>query len=335
MSMNNRTLILNKRMMLGALAALAVASASACSPANFGVAPASEEFAQSVTYAKDVDVLWMIDTSTSMDKHQNLLAAQMGIFVDSLNETGLNYQVAVTTMDMGSSGEKGRFVAQSGTPAILTAQTPDLKNVLSNRLRLGANGSPVERGQEALKAALTAPNITTGANKGFLRPNSLLVVVFLSDEEDQSANQDYAAFLDEIRPPLATGERSWVSHVMGVMPNDPSCTTAEWGYSSVAYRYMSLATASGGVSESICDADLRRALTNVKARILEIATEYKLDRKPIVSTIQVVVNGQPVPKDSVNGWSYIAEKNSIRFHGNAVPKPGSGIRVNFDPEGLK
>ncbi len=324
------------RFFLIAVAAVCMSAFLGCSKQQFGIASQSQEFGQSVTFNTQVDVLWVIDTSSSMKRHQELLASQMGSFVSELNQTGLNYQIAVTTMDMGASGARGRLIAKAGTPVVLTASSPGLVSILSDRLIAGESGSPVERGLEAMSAALQGALIPHNSNFGFLRPNALLVVVFLTDEEDQSPEGDYDQLLDGLRPPLPYGDRSWLVHVMGVMPNDPSCMSAQWGHSSVAYRYISLAEASGGVAESICDADLRRAVTNMRARILEVMTEYPLgSRLPIVESIKVYVDGKPIEKSTANGWSYLAAKNSIRFHGSAVPKPNSKIKVEYDPAGLK
>lgn len=318
------------------LAAAAVAMTVGCSEQKFGLAPEEQQFGNKIAYNTEVDVLWVIDTSSSMDKHQSLLAAQVGLFVDSLNKTGLNYQMAVTTMDMSSSGAKGKFL---GSPAILTASTPGLISQLQARLQAGASGSPVERGLEAMKASVSAPLSSAGGNNyGFLRPNALLAVIFLSNEDDQSASADYGAFLDSVRPPLPSGERSWVAQFMGVTPDDPTCKTSEWdqaGYSEAGLKYIALADESGGNSEAICDADLRRALTNVKARILEIITEYKLARVPNLSTLQIFINGALVPQDAVNGWTYHSNTNSIRFHGTAVPRSDATIMVKYDPTGTK
>lgn len=324
-----------------ALALLAFgAFASGCNQQKFGLGSETQEFGQKVAYNTQVDVLWVIDTSSSMDTYQNQLAPQMGVMVGAMNQTGLDYHMAVTTMDMGSGGAKGKFVAASGTPLVLTSQTPNLTNILAQRIQLGGAGSPVERGLEAMKAALSSPLATsTGNNAGFLRPNALLVIVFLSNEDDQSASADYASFLDTIRPPLAaTGERSWLAQFMGVTDSDSSCKTSQWsqaGYSEIGSKYIALANESGGVSEAICDADLRRALTNVKARILEVMTEYRLDRTPNLTTLAVYVNGGLVPQDATNGWTYYASNNSVRFHGTAVPPVDSSIRIAYDPSGIK
>lgn len=306
-----------------------------CGGQTFGVEEGSSNFGQSVTYNTEVDVLWVIDTSGSMAKRQAEVAKQMPAFINGLNATGLDYHLGVTTMDMSGSGAKGRLIAQPGTPLVLTKTTPNLVNILAGRVQAGENGSPVERGREALMTALAMTG-SDKANAGFLRQNSLLNVIFVSDEEDESDNSiDYVAALDAIKPVLPLGDRSWIAHFVGVVPYDPTCKTAEWGFSSPGTRYISLAEASGGVSESICDANFLRALTNVRSRIFERLTEFALDRLPVVSSIKVVVNGVVVPNSETNGWSYRASANSIRFHGTAIPAAGARIAVTFDPDGLK
>lgn len=314
----------------------ALFAATSCSQQQFGLQSQSQEFGTKVMYNTQVDVLWVIDTSSSMDKYQNLLAPQMGLFVDALNQTGLDYHMAVTTMDMSGSGEDGKFVAQTGTPLVLSNSTPNFTNILSQRIQLGGNGSPVERGEEAMKAALSSP-LVTGYNNGFLRAGAMLVVVFLSNEDDSSATANYSGFLDTLRPPI-NGQRSWLAQFMGVTSDDPTCQTSAWtsaGYSEVGTKYMSLASSSGGTSQSICSLDLRTALTNVKARILEVITQYTLNQAPDIASIVVHENGTLVPQDATNGWTYDSTSNSIRFHGTYVPNVDASVKVDYQPAGIK
>lgn len=328
--MSSRTLLVTRALVILGLAAVL----NACSGQKFGIQAQNEEFGQRATYNTEVEILWVIDSSGSMAKHQGLLADQAGLFLDALNQTELNYQIGVTTMDMSGSGARGRFLYQAGTPGILKPTTSNLLPLFQARLRAGETGSMLERGQEAMKAALELNSAAGSSNAGFLRPNSLLVVIFLSNEEDKSVEADYATYLDQIRPPLPSGERSWIAHFMGVMPNDANCKTSEWNFSSSGQRYIKLVESSGGVSESICDADLRRALTNVKARILEVITEFPLEGKPSVASLEVWIDGVKIAQETTNGWSYNSATNAIRFHGAAVPKPGAMIKVKFDPATL-
>lgn len=302
-----------------------------CSSQNFAVSSENQEFGTKVNYNTEVDVLVVIDTSPSMAKHQEALADQMPALVAALDRTKLDYRVAVTTMDLGGGTANGKFV---GTPAVLPFYTSNLGQVLANRVRLGENGG-LEEGLGAMYAALTSPNID-GPNAGFLRQNALLSVIFLSNEEDHSSSRDYETFLNGLKPALPSGARSWIANFIGVLPGDTSCQTSDWGYFSPGSKYKALADASGGRSENICTGSLSSAVSNIRKRIMEIITEYSLgDRTANESTIKVYLNGELVPKDDVNGWTFVESRNTIIFHGSYLPLVGSLIRVDFKPKEIQ
>jgi hypothetical protein len=303
---------------------------SACNNQNFALTPVNNSFAQSATFNNQVDVLWVIDTSSSMGQRQLALANQMNLFIGALNSTGLDYHIAVTTMDNSPSGARGRFL---GSPAVLTNGTPNLVNVLAQRMQAGEAGSNVERGEQAAKLALSEPNLS-GANAGFLRTNALLDVIFLSDEDDSSPSDDYLGFFNTLKPNLPTGSMNWVAEFIGVVTTDPTCSSAAWNYSNPGLKYVSLVNASGGAATSICGGDFASAVTNVKARVLEIITAYPLSRLPKVETIAVSINGASVPQNAVNGWTYSTVTNTVSFHGSAIPSIYSRISVTFTPAEL-
>jgi hypothetical protein len=316
------------------VAAAVVTFTVGCSNPKFDVSQGKQEFGQEATYNTQVDVLFVVDSSSSMGPRQSALSNEVPTFISMLDQTGLDYHIAVTSMDMDNGGAQGQFVSQAGTSKVLTRGMPDLVPMLAQRIRLGNTGSRIEQGLASMKSALS-PSLLSGFNAGFLRPQALLAVVFLSDENDQSPTDNYISFLNTLRPKLSSGETSWLAHFIGVVPNDTNCTSAEWQFFSPGLKYMELATASGGVAESICKADLSDAVTNMRARLLEVITEYRLAGFPKVDSIVVTVDGVVVPKDALNGWTYHKDINSVRFHGRAIPKPNSKIRVDFSPEKLQ
>lgn len=316
---------------LVAAASLVVLTA-ACSPQKFGLAPQSDQFAQSVKYDANVDVVWVVDSSGSMAPRQAALAAQMPALFASMAGKGLTWRMAATTMDMSASGERGAFLRRDGGPPWVEYSQPDALSRMMSRLQPGATGSPMERGRHALKAAFSSPN-SDGPNAGFLRAQSLLVAVFLSDEEDQSANDDYLGFLNRIRPPLANGQRGWMADFVGVVPDDPECKTTQWNDFSPGTKYIDLARASGGVVESVCGANLSKLVASLQARILEVITAYRLSTAAQPDTVRVRVNGSPVPADPANGWTYDNATTSVIFHGAAIPPAGARIQVDYDPQG--
>jgi hypothetical protein len=72
-------------------------------------------------------------------------------------------------------------------------------------------------------------------------------------------------------------------------------------------------------------------VTHIKARIIQVLTDYKLTRKPDLATVRVYANNQLVPHDATNGWDYIADGNLIRFYGSWIPASDVVIRVDFKP----
>ena len=135
--------------------------------------------------SKPVDLLFMVDNSGSMEEEQNNLAANFGIFIDLLLLTPADFRIAVVSTDMIDPLQSGRFQAKAGNPKVLGRNTQNLKQVFTENAKLGTLGDGFEKGLGAVEAALTAPLIT-GENAGFLRPDAVLGIIYLSDEEDCS-----------------------------------------------------------------------------------------------------------------------------------------------------
>lgn len=316
---------------LGMMTVLATSLMACDQSVNFDLPATSNNFGQTVTYNNKVDILWIVDNSSSMLKHQNSLSTQVPDLVSRLNSLKMDYQMAVVTTSLGgTSPDGGKFI---GTPKYVTNKTSDLVNILKAKMIVGEAGSNNERGLESMGMALS-PSYLANEGRGFLRNDALLVVIALSDEDDKSAvsspSSHYARFLDSIKAPWVDGSRSWVFNFIGVIPTSTNCSTFN-DYAEVGYEFVSLVEASGGVQESICSSNLGNAISNIRARIYQILTDFKLTSKPILDSIVVKINGAVVPRSKTNGWDYISANNSIRFYGTAVPAADASIRVDFKP----
>jgi len=315
------------------LAAMMATSLMACSSGvSFDLPQTSDNFGQSVTYNNKVDIVWIVDNSSSMLKHQQNLSNQIPDLVTKLNSLKMDYHMAVVTTSMGgTSPDGGRFI---GSPKYVTAGTPDLVNNLKNRMIVGEAGSNNERGLESMENALSSGYLAN-EGRGFFRDDALLVVIALSDEDDKSAVSNpvshYVNFLDGLKQPWVDGTRSWVFNFIGVLPTSTGCKTFN-DYAEVGWTFVDIAKESGGVQESICTANLSTAITNIRARIYQILTDFKLSKIPVVESIVVKINGVVIPRSSVNGWDYIPANNSIRFYGSAVPAADASIKVDFKPK---
>lgn len=316
--------------LLVSITALWIAGCS--SNTQFGVPAQDFSFGQQVTYNNKVDVLFVIDNSQTMAKHQSAIGSQFSSFIDVLNQKGIDYNIGVTTMDVSSNGARGALL---GSVKVINSRTPNLKNQFLANVNIGETGSDLERGIDGLRRAITSP-LVDGANAGFLRADAVLAVVFVTNEDDKSSGSisEVIAALDAVKPPFPYGARGWFANLIGVLDLNVDCSTSA-SYTEPGDRYLALVDHSGGTSASICSNNMTSALANVRQRIAELMSEYRLGREPIVSTIQVAVNGQLLPNDPVNGWTYVADGYIIRFNGTAVPPAGSDIRIAYQPKSSK
>lgn len=298
---------------------------SSCSKPQYSLPDQSQNFAQQVTYNNKVDIVLMIDNSSSMDIYQARLASEAPALIDTLNSLDMDYRIVVVTTDMQGGGNGGRFI---GTPAVLTPATANLAALLQQKINVGTTGSSLERGLQSIQAALQYDNGAT-----FIRQDAALAVLAITSEDDYSAGtaQSFINYFTQLKPNLPTNKKGWLVNVIGIPNLQSPCPSASFGYTETTVKWNALAQASGGLVESICQVSLAIAVTNIQKRIVQMLTDFPLNRKPILDTLVVRINGQVVPQDNANGWEYISEGYLIRFHGSYVPGATDGISVDFTP----
>lgn len=300
----------------------------ACSKNDFGLPAESQQFSAGVKYNNKVDILFMVDNSSSMLKYQNKFSSEVPAMISALNSTGLDYHIAITNSDIRSGAGGGKFV---GSPKYFSNGTPNLVSSLQARLLQGQAGNDLEQGLDSVYRALQ-PSYLSGEGAGFLRDDALLAIVILTNEDDYSSVSTTTVrnYFDSLKRPFAADTKSWMMNFIGVTSISGSCSTAA-EFKEAGLRYMEIADYTGGIKESICDSTLSTAVSNMRKRIVEVMSEYRLDRVPVLSSIKVTKNGETVPKDDVNGWSYYAPSNSVRFHGTYQPTAYDTVNVNYAP----
>ncbi|MEN0060007.1 MAG: hypothetical protein AAGB31_14295, partial [Bdellovibrio sp.] len=168
---------------MAAVAAMAVLTACSQEVA-FDLPQTNNTFEGNVSYNNKVDILWIVDNSSSMLQPQRNLSNQIPSLVSKLNQLKMDYHMAVVTTSMGGTNpDGGKFI---GSPKYVTSTTPNLVSTLTSRMVIGEAGSNNERGLESMATALSASYLAN-EGKGFFREDALLVVIALSDEDDKSA----------------------------------------------------------------------------------------------------------------------------------------------------
>ncbi len=186
--------------------------------------------------------------------------------------------------------------------------------------------------------------------ESFRRPDAFLAVITVTDEEDQSfifgssekyANSeaytaDFIRFLDGYTGISDPSERRY--SISGIVLQDiDNCPYQLHAQVSESPFVMAAAQATRGVTGEICSPDFYKDLEDIAEKVITLATRFVLTSKPVVSTIVVLVDGQTIEQDPVNGWTYIEEqgKHYIEFNGTSVPSETSVVSVDFTPAGLK
>lgn len=295
-----------------------------CSEQSFESVSKLQSLSALATYNNKVDILWVVDnSSTTMQLHQNRIASYMSQFHIGLINSHTDYRVAATTMDGSSSGERGDLV-QSGL--IVTPNSSEPVQKLQSLIMLGGLGNNFEVGLSNMKLALEKNK------ENFLREDALLVVVFISDDQDVSLGpvSNYYEFLNDLKGENTEEKKNWISNFIGITDiTDSRCRTFG-NYSGIGERYIELSEYSAGVVDTICYTEFQSFMNQITTRLQSVLNEFKLENRPLVSTISVILNGQEVPQSENNGWLYKSETNTLLLLGDYQPKPNDNIEIKYE-----
>jgi hypothetical protein len=324
------------RIYISISAVAAAIGLAACGHSNFATTPQAASFQQVPVVNNKVDILFISDQSSAMLTYRQQLAQQATAIINRLSTSGMDYHIAVTSTSYGASYDGGTFM---GSPSIITSSLASPSASLQSILNFNIPGSDLQQSLMSMQAALSSPNIT-GAGAGFLRPDAMLAVIVISSDDDYSSGsvQSYVDFLNALKPPFPNGARSWVFNYVGSTNLSSSCGQ----FVNIGQRYLQMAAASSGLTQSICNADWSVVTTNLQVIISNLLTDYYLSAAPNLSTLVVTVDGKTISQDPVNGWSYQTGKGPtgnttyfIRFNGTSIPNLYSKINVSFSPATAK
>jgi hypothetical protein len=288
-----------------------------------------------------------------MEAEQTRLARRFDTFVQYMDEveTLMDFHLGVITTDMsGENPLRGRLLGQ---PSVLTRSVEGWVDLFKQRVQVGIGGSGMEQGLEASWAALSEP-LVSDVNAGFLRPDAMLVLIYVSDENDCSdrgtlPSEDYcyleayqddliavAEYVDGFRAIKGNPELVLAFAIVG--PLDTSaCEDTLPGI-----RYMEMASSLGGLAGSICSEEFAGILDDLGLSVSGVRSSFPLSYAAVEDTLEVWVcedepcdadHGLQVVKSEENGWSYDSATTYLTFHGSAVPVRGAVITAKYEVAG--
>ncbi len=264
------------------------------------------------------DVLLLVDSSSSMSAEQTKLKAALPTLLTVLDGASVDYHVGVVTTDMKSATRSGKMIVGSNSKVYVEPVTASRSTVLVAMATVGVAGSKSERGLDATKAALSAP-LVTSSNTGFLRANSVLGLLYVSDEPDLSTVQPsaYYTWLLGVRPSESTVPWALVGLAAG-------CGHIGDGYLDIVARY-------GGGRSSLCAATYTDAITMFADALIGRPRQLTLRREPDPTTIRVTSVSAIGTRSTLqpgSAWTYESETQSVRL--TAAPTLNTTVEVAYD-----
>ena len=301
-----------------------------------------------------VDILFIIDNSTSMAVAQARLSLALPSLISVLQALGSDWQMGVISTDMSDPAHRGRLLTlNSAGNRLAQAETPGGVQAIQNALIMGTEGSQLERAFSAAWEAITPP-IATHENLGFPRDGARLVIIALSDEDDCSDEGGLLAegsaacvaqaqllvpvdlFLERF---LSTRERAVDLSFHAIIETGNQGEFDGCEGNSPGVRYMELVGLTGGSSHPIC-ADMGQSLEDIGLQAAGRRRAFPLTHLPddFELEVRVVASAQPeggagnlvtMDRTGVDGWSYRSETNMVHFWGPSVPPPGAQIVLSY------
>jgi hypothetical protein len=249
-----------------------------------------------ITESGKLDMLVVVDNSTSMDAETKNLAERLGDLTTQIAET--DWQIGVVDMS-DSCLRLGRTIRRDD---------PDREEAFRKAVLVDLKAGVVERGFPI--AVRTLAGECNGEIKPWLRPDAALGVLVVSDEDNCGSNNGGNAcagergrtaqqFVDYLRSIRSAD----MARVYGIWwkPGDRSCRSAL----GEARIYQQAVNMTSGASGSICDASFSGTLAAISANVARIIRrEFELGEIPDSGSVTLEIDGVQV----ASGWQLNGQK---------------------------
>jgi len=251
------------------------------------------------------DILWVIDRSGSMSSHDANLLIGIETMMNALPvDTGWRLGIISTDTDEALSNQTFPLVPGDD----IADATASLNSLVSGH----AWGLAGEEGFDAVYSYITLnPYSAT-----WMRHEAALLIVFVSDEEEQSTWQvtEFASYL------RMTRSLTFITSIVG-LENDGQWR-GECG-DQEGLRYLDLARDFGGVEIDICSSDWSQGVEEA-SKEFEPIDSLELTEVPRDGSIVVFLDGIPT---SNSEWEYEPSTNTVHFL--VIPSDGVLVEVAY------
>ena len=248
-----------------------------------------------------VDILWVIDTSGSMNRFDEELLAGIEAMMLALPESG--WRLAMMSNDPSSASIESQF------PLVPGDDVADAEAMYQ-----GMGRGHREEGFDASYEYI----VNNSYAQTWLRLDAALLVVFVSDEEEQSDDHfpsvsEYVSWYQSQR-----GGSSFLSSIVNLPPAESLCNTTDM---NTGDRYIEATNHFMGQIVDICAEDWSAGVIDATTR-LEPYEYISLTHEAIEESIRVFING------SLNyDWYYSSTDNTVYF--TVIPGGNELVEVGY------
>ena len=249
-----------------------------------------------------VDILWVIDTSGSMGVYEPSLLAGIDAMLAALPPSG--WRLAMTSNDPDAASLEFQFPLLPGDDII---DATDMLNLMGTGNR--------EEGFDAARAYIENDYAST-----WMRTDAALLIVMVSDEEDQS--DDWFYNVDDFITWYQV-QRSGSVYLSSIINLDPTTSVCDSPPSliDVGDRYIEATNYFGGYIVDICSEDWSPGVTEASTQI-EPREFLELTHSPVEASIRVFINEQLNTE-----WYYEPAENRVYF--DIIPASNSLVEVGY------
>jgi len=253
-----------------------------------------------------VDIIWLIDQSGSMNQHAQSVVNGIEAMMLALPPTGWRLGISTTAWQNSASIQEFPLI-----PGDTVQDAWDAYNAIGNY------------GLEAGFDSLYSYMVDNTYNPTWLRPDAGLLVVFVSDEEEQSNHhfnnsalglQDFINWYGHLRPSV------FLASIVNVPASESVCPHPPSNY-YVGNRYIDATNHFGGVVVDICAPDWAPGVQEAAIQV-QPYEEWELTHAPLPDTLIVFVDFA-----EFTDWTYDSATNAVQF--DVLPPEGSLVEIGY------
>ncbi len=265
-----------------------------------------EEFTvKEMVFNVRADILWVIDNSGSMDEFQRQVILNTDRFIQQFHQFASQGDWKMGLISTDFADRRSPYAGFHSYDRI-DSKSPDPVGTFQRAVRqLGTRGSPDEKTYEPVL-------LTLSRYPDFLRKGSMLFLIVVSDEPEQS-RQTTPEFIEIMNRVLGGPDR--LVAYGAFFQSESRCTRFPFQGS----KYQELIQLTQGKAYPICSDQFGDNLAEIGKDIAKRIEQarLKLKLRPILSTLRVFHNEKELkggPKEEGGYWIYDVSSNTVIFH---------------------